>query len=71
MAGRFEGSEGRAYIGVRPRALRQLYLSRQRLEPARRALEQNLKDAPAAPDAAQVEETVEKLKEALKQSPRP
>lgn len=45
--------------------LGQLYLTQQKLEPARRALEQYLKDVPAAPNAAQVRETVEKIKKAL------
>jgi tetratricopeptide (TPR) repeat protein len=46
--------------------LGQLYLSQQKPEAALRALEQYLKDAPSAPNAAQVGETVEKIREALK-----
>jgi tetratricopeptide (TPR) repeat protein len=46
--------------------LGQLYLSQQKPEQARRALEQYLKDMPDAPNAAQVRETVEKIKAALK-----
>jgi tetratricopeptide (TPR) repeat protein len=57
---------GGAGVGNAQLLLGQLYLSRQKLEPARRALEQYLKDLPAAPNAAQVRETVEKIKEALK-----
>jgi Flp pilus assembly protein TadD len=55
-----------AGVGNAQLLLGQLYLSQQKLEPARRALEQYLKDVPAAPNAAQVRETVEKIKEALK-----
>jgi tetratricopeptide (TPR) repeat protein len=57
---------GGAGVGNAQLLLGQLYLSQRRLEPARRALEQYLKDVPAAPNAAQVRETVEKIKEALK-----
>lgn len=57
---------GGAGVGNAQLLLGQLYLSQQKLEPARRALEQYLKDLPAAPNAAQVRETVEKIKEALK-----
>jgi Flp pilus assembly protein TadD len=58
---------GGSGVGNAQLLLGQLYLSQQKLEPARRALEQYLKDVPAAPNAAQVRETVEKIKEALKQ----
>ncbi|MBV8858522.1 MAG: tetratricopeptide repeat protein [Acidobacteria bacterium] len=57
---------GGAGVGNAQLLLGQLYLSQQKLEPARRALEQYLKDVPAAPNAAQVKETVEKIKEAVK-----
>lgn len=57
---------GGAGVGNAQLLLGQLYLSQQKLEPARRALEQYLKDVPAAPNAAQVGETVEKIKAALK-----
>ncbi|MBV9926679.1 MAG: tetratricopeptide repeat protein [Acidobacteria bacterium] len=56
---------GGAGVGNAQLLLGQLYLSQQKLEPARRALEQYLKDVPAAPNAAQVRETVEKIKSAL------
>ena len=56
---------GGAGVGNAQLLLGQLYLSQRKLEPARRALEQYLKDVPAAPNAAQVRETVEKIKEAL------
>lgn len=59
---------GGARVGNAQLLLGQLYISQQKLEPARRALEQYLKDVPAAPNAAQVKETVEKIKEALKQN---
>lgn len=61
---------GGAGVGNAQLLLGQLYLSQQKLEAARRALEQYLKDVPAAPNAAQVRETVEKIKAALKQSSR-
>jgi tetratricopeptide (TPR) repeat protein len=57
---------GGAGVGNAQLLLGQLYLSQRKLEPARRALEQYLKDVPAAPNAAQVRETVEKIKEVLK-----
>lgn len=55
-----------AGVGNAQLLLGQLYLTQQKLEPARRALEQYLRDVPAAPNAAQVRETVEKIKAALK-----
>ncbi|MFL6253789.1 MAG: tetratricopeptide repeat protein [Pyrinomonadaceae bacterium] len=57
---------GGAGVGNAQLLLGQLYLSQQKLDPARRALEQYLKDVPGAPNAAQVRETVEKIKEAIK-----
>lgn len=57
---------GGASVGNAQLLLGQLYLSQQKLNDARRALEQYLKDVPAAPNAAQVRETVEKIKAALK-----
>lgn len=56
---------GGAGVGNAQLLLGQLYLSQQKLELARRALEQYLKDVPAAPNAAQVREAVEKIKAAL------
>lgn len=53
-------------VGNAQLLLGQLYLSQQKLQPALRALEQYLKDVPAAPNAAQVRETVGKIKAAMK-----
>ncbi|HEX7315289.1 MAG TPA: tetratricopeptide repeat protein [Pyrinomonadaceae bacterium] len=55
-----------AGVGNAQLLLGQLYLSRQKLQPALRALEQYLKDVPAAPNAPQVRETIEKLKAVIK-----
>ena len=57
---------GGAQAGNAQLFLGQLYLSRQAYAQAQRAFEQYLKDVPNAPNAAQIRQTIEQIKTALK-----
>lgn len=53
-------------VGTAHFLLGQLYYNQQKYEAALRAFEQFLQDVPAAPNAAQIKEVIEKIKAALK-----
>jgi tetratricopeptide (TPR) repeat protein len=61
---------GGSEVGGAQLLLGQLYFMQQRFEPARRAFEQYLQDVPAAPNAAQIKDVIEKLRASLKQPPQ-
>ncbi len=58
---------GGSAVGAAQLLLGQIYFMQQKYGLALRAFEQYLKDVPAAPNAAQIKEVIEKIKAALKQ----